>query len=153
MANLDDVLDPVWLAEQIRCRVERHATGDDLANAVREEVHRLFDFLDGECESGPTGVDGADDGLVVQDDVLHDLVERQRYRRGGRRDAGEDEYAVWAERLSRAECDGSDAHRLVDDVDGPDGRGNLVQRCVVGGNVRRAKLADVVRATAVGGLA
>src|SRR5688572_2382178 len=124
--------------EEITVVFDRVAAGDEGFNGLRPAFLEDTEVADGVLESGAIGVDGADDCLVFENDVAHDVVAGGRDGFAGRWDAGEDEDAVLAEDAEDIEGDVGFADAFVDEVDVADPFGELVGGFDFGRDVSRA---------------
>jgi hypothetical protein len=113
------------------------ASGDERLDRAGPAFLELAEVADRVGEGLWAGVDRADDGLVLQSDVPHDVVGRDGDGAAFGRYAREDVDAVHAEHAHDLEGDVTLAHGLIDEVDVADAFAELIHADLLRGDVFR----------------
>src|SRR5262245_66590127 len=89
--HVDDVLDPLAVDDHFQSLVQRTTLRDQPTNRIWEQGHELRELVDGLLVRIASRVHGAQNELILQDDVTHDAARLHRFRRSNHRSVRQDE--------------------------------------------------------------
>src|SRR3954469_24562755 len=126
----------VFVAEKkFAVGIDGVATGDERFDCLGPAFDEDAEIANRVLEGGAVGVDGADDRLIFQDDVAHDVVAGDRNGFAGRGNAGENEDSILTKDTQDIEGNLGDTDAFIYQIDVAHARGELFGSFNLGGDV------------------